>query len=135
MNRRERRAQWQASQRRASSSESTPAAPSAVPATIVPQARPVPAFAAVNLQIDMLVLRGFERHQSSRIAAAFERSLSARMRTGVLPESLRHHLFASTLRLAPLTLRRATDPVAIGEQLAASVYAFERGAQRQRVWG
>jgi hypothetical protein len=130
MNRRERRAQWQTSHRVAAESAARPASRSAVGSV-----RPVPGVSAprsvVRLEIGEFVLRGFEKRHSSRIAAAFERSLDERLRGGSLPASLRHSMRSASLRLAPLTLRRSSDPVAIGEQLAASVFAFERDTRRR----
>jgi len=83
------------------------------------------------MQIGQLVLRGFEKRHASRIAAAFQRSLDERLRAGALPDALRHRRTSSSLCLAPLNLRRAADPVAVGEQLAASIVAFEREARRR----
>lgn len=123
MNRRERRTQWQAAHRLAASQ------PSASPGR--PPLVSAPAVSAVRMQIGELVLRGFEKRHASRIAAAFERSLDERLRSGALPDALRHRMTSSSLRLAPLTLRRLSDPVAIGEQLAASVFAFERESRRR----
>lgn len=123
MNRRERRAQWQASHRQTASQLSVSLSRSPLAAA--------PAVSAVRMQIGELVLRGFEKRHASRIAAAFERSLDERLRAGALPDALRHRMTSSSLRLAPLTLRRAADPVAIGEQLAASVFAFERESRRR----
>jgi hypothetical protein len=123
MNRRERRAQWQASHRQTASRLSVSLSRSPLAAA--------PAISAVRMQIGELVLRGFEKRHASRIAAAFERSLDERLRAGALPDALRHRMTSSSLRLAPLTLRRASDPVAIGEQLAASVFAFERESRRR----
>jgi hypothetical protein len=123
MNRRERRTQWQASHRHAAPQSSMlPGRSASVSA---------PAVSAVRMQIGELVLRGFEKRHASRIAAAFERSLDERLRGGALPDALGHRMASSSLRLAPLTLRRTSDPVAIGEQLAASVFAFERESRRR----
>lgn len=121
MNRRTRRAQWQASHRLAVGSAAVSGRP--LPAASAPGA-------AIRLQIGELVLRGFERRRASGIAAAFERSLDQRLRGGALPASLRNPVRSTTLRLKPLTLRRASDPAAIGEQLAASVLALERDTRR-----
>lgn len=118
MNRRERRTQWQAAHRLSSA-----AAPSS-------GARAAP-YSAINLQIGELVLRGFEKRHTSRIATVFERSLHERLCSGELPAFLRQSTRSSSLRLAPPTLRRAHDPVAIGEQLAASVFSFERETRRR----
>ena len=127
MNRRERRTQWQASHRAAALHSSAlpqrpPASPTSLPSN-------------VRMQIGALVLRGFEKRHASRIAASFERSLEQRLSADGLPQAMGHRLANSSLRLAPLTLRRSSDPVAIGEQLAASVVGFEitsrrRGASR-----
>jgi hypothetical protein len=123
MNRRERRAQWQASHRHAASQAST------LPGR--PPSKSAPAVSAFRMQIGELVLRGFEKRHASRIAAAFERSLEEHLRAGVPPDALRHRMASSSLRLAPLALRRSADPVAVGEQLAASVFAFERDTRRR----
>ena len=123
MNRRERRAQWQATHRHAAPQVS--AFPARSPLSSAP------AVSAIRMQIGELVLRGFEKRHASRIAAAFERSLDEHLRAGTLPDGLRHRMTSSSLRLAPLTLRRFADPVAIGEQLAASVFALERETRRR----
>jgi hypothetical protein len=123
MNRRERRAQWQAAHRAASLA---PAADRARAPGIAPRAHAASAHSAINLRIGELVLRGFEKRHASRIAAAFEHGLVERLRTGAVPDALRRRMASSLLRLAPVALRRSHDPVAIGEQLAASVFAFER---------
>jgi len=123
MNRRQHRAQWQASHRLAAPQIS--ALPGRSPS------HAAPAVSAIRVQIGELVLRGFEKRHASRIAAAFERSLDERLRDGVLPDALRHRMASSSLRLAPLRLGRSADPVAIGEQLAASVFNFERETRRR----
>jgi hypothetical protein len=123
MNRRERRARWQASHRQAGSQLSVSLSRSPLAAA--------PAVSAVRMQIGELVLRGFEKRHASRIAAAFEHSLDERLRAGALPDALRHRMTSASLRLAPFTLRRASDPVAIGEQLAGSVFALERESRRR----
>jgi len=123
MNRRERRAQWQASHRAgAPHSSAFPGRASAFSA---------PLLSNVRMQIGELVLRGFEKRHASRIAASFEHSLEQRLRADGLPDKLSHRLASSSLRLAPLTLRRSSDPVTIGEQLAASVVAFETTSRRR----
>lgn len=123
MTRRERRTQWQASHRAVAHGIPAPSGRAASPAA--------PAFSAIRLQIGELVLRGFEKRHASRIAVAFERSLDERLRSGSLPQALRHRMASASLRLAPLNLRRTADPAAIGEQLAASVVAFERESRRR----
>jgi hypothetical protein len=131
VNRRERRAQWQAARRAVSNSPAIPAVTLAPVAGIAPRAHGAPAFSAVNLQIGELVLRGFEKRHSSRIAAAFERSLMERLRSGTLPDAMRHRASSSSLRLVPFILRSPNDPVGIGEQLAASVFEFERNGRHR----
>jgi hypothetical protein len=124
MNRRERRTQWQASQRLSAGRSVAPAGSG--------QARePAAPYSAIRMQVGELVLRGFEKRHASRIAAAFERRLGELLRLGELPAHLRQSMRGSSLRLAPLTLRRAADPVSIGEDLARSVFALERNARRR----
>jgi len=115
MNRRQRRTQWQAAQR-----SSVDAALSCAPA-----------FSAIRLRFGELVLRGFEKRAGSRIAAAFERSLSERLRSATLPAPFRQPMRSEQMRLAPMKVRHSTDAVAIGEDLARSVLALETGARRR----
>jgi hypothetical protein len=77
------------------------------------------------MQIGELVLRGFEKRHAPRIATAFERSLDGHLRSGVLPARLAQRMERPWLRLAPLRLTRPNDPIAIGEQLAGSVFALK----------
>ncbi|HXS13092.1 MAG TPA: hypothetical protein VN734_10345 [Acidobacteriaceae bacterium] len=123
MNRRERRVQWQASNRITSG-----AAVSSIACT------PALACPVISMRIGELILRGFEKRHASRIAAAFERSLDNHLRTGVPPAPLAHGMQSPSLRLAPLTLTRPSDPVAIGEQLAGSVFAFKLDGRRGGLW-
>ena len=123
MNRRERRSLWQTSHRAATRGIS-------VPLDRASSAPPL-AYSAARMEIRELVLRGFEKRHASRIATAFERSLDERLRGGPLPAALRHRMASSSLRLAPLSLRHTSDPIAIGEQLAASVFAFETETRRR----
>jgi hypothetical protein len=90
-----------------------------------------PAFSAIRLQIRDLVLRGFEKRDASRIAAAFERSLEDRLHDGAASAILRLPMQSPSLRLAPVFLRRSSSPAAIGEQLAGSLLAFESDARRR----
>lgn len=115
MNRRQRRTQWQASHR-----------PSAEPSLAA-----VPGFSAIHIQVGELVLRGFDRRLASRVAAAFERSLSERLRAATLPTPLSKPMRTGQMRLAPLKLRRSTDAAAIGDDLARSVLALETGTRRR----
>ena len=129
MNRRERRAHWQASQRLASRSVlDRSGAEAACRAT--PPEPSTSACPKIDLAIDKLVVRGFQKRHASRIAAAFERSLIERLRAGALPDALRLRGSSTSICLAPLTLRRPNDPAGIGEELAASVVAFKRNPRR-----
>lgn len=124
MNRRERRAHWQASQRLASRSVlGRSGAETACPAT--PPEPSAPACPKIDLTIDKLVVRGFQKRHAYRIAAAFERSLIERLRAEDLPDALRLRGSSTSICLAPLTLHRPNDPADIGEELAASIVAFK----------
>jgi len=118
MNRRQRRAQWQASQRPAAGrSAATPGSGPTIKRSV--------SYSAIRLRVGELVLRGFEKRLASRIAASFERSLTERLHYGELPADLRQSIRSASLRLAPLRLRRAADPVSIGEELARAVFDLE----------
>jgi hypothetical protein len=120
MNRRERRTQWQAAQRL-----------SAGRSGVTDGRGPAAPYSAIRMQVGELVLRGFEKRLASRIAASFERRLRELLQGGELPAHLRQSMRSSSLRLAPLTLRRAADPVSIGEDLARSVFALDRNSRRR----
>ena len=115
MNRRQRRTQWQASQRL--SAEPSPAA--------------APGYSAIDMRVGELVLRGFDRHFASRVAVAFEQSLSERLRSAALPAPLRQSMRSPQMCLAPVKLRRSRDAAAIGEELARSVLALDTGRGRR----
>lgn len=119
MNRRERRAHWQTSHRLTQQA----------PVSSIAHA-PARTYPVIRMQIGELVLRGFEKRHASRIATAFERSLDDDLRSGVLPVSLAQRMQRSSLRLAPLTLARPNDPVAIGEQLAGLVFSLKSDGRR-----
>ena len=123
MNRRERRAAWHASH-----SVASPAI-SAIRGR--PPASHAPPFSSIRMRIGELVLRGFEKRHASRIADTFKGALDKHLRDGASPGILRSPMRSSSLRLAPIALRRSSTPAAIGEQLAASVLAFEREARRR----
>lgn len=131
MNRRERRAHWRASQRAALNLAPPVARLPLSDASARPRNTRSARHSAINLQIGELVLRGIERRHSSRITASFERRLAELLGTGALPDPLRRSASSPSIRLAPLRLLRLTDPVAIGEQLAASVFAFKRDVRRR----
>jgi len=123
MNRRERRAQWQASHRQTASRLS------------VSLSRSPLAAAPARRRSSRLRSKAAAMREAWRFSKPRRTSSPICMRTaetaGALPDALRHRMTSSSLRLAPLTLRRASDPVAIGEQLAASVFAFERESRRR----
>ena len=123
MNRRERRSLWQKSHRTAIRGICAP------PGS--PSSAPPLTYSAARMEIGEMVLRGFEKRHASRIATAFERSLDERLRNGPLPAAFGHRMASSSLRLTPLSLRHTSDPIAIGEQIAASVFAFERETRRR----
>ncbi len=115
MNRRQRRTQWQAAQRFSTE----------------PYAVAAPDRSSIRMHVGELVLRGFDRRFASRIATAFEQSLSGRLRSAALPAPLRQSMRSPQMRLAPLKLRRSRDAAAIGEELARSVLALESGTRRR----
>lgn len=115
MNRRQRRTQWQTSRRHSAE----------------PPAAAAPGYSSIHMQVGELVLRGFDRRLASRVAAAFERSLSERLRAATLPAPLSKAMRTGQMRLAPLKLRRPTDAAAIGDDLARSVLALETTTRRR----
>lgn len=124
MNRRQRRTQWQASQRLAADSSLAGAQGAAA----------APGFSAIRMQVGELVLRGFDRRFASRVAAAFEESLSDRLRSATLPARLQRPMRTGHLRLAPLKPRRSSDAATMGDDLARAVLALETSTRRRGGW-
>ena len=83
--------------------------------------------AAVTVNVDALVLRGFDRRSGARVAAAFERRLVELLQSASLPAAWRA---GDVLRAAPLRLAAAADPTLFGERLAQAVFAAQQDERR-----
>lgn len=83
--------------------------------------------AAVSVNVNALVLRGFDRRTGARVAAAFERRLTELLRSAPLPAAWQA---SDALRATPLRLAAAADPALLGERLAQAVFAAQRDERR-----
>lgn len=108
----QRRAAWQSQFRR----QATAAAPA------------VRSRGAVQVRIGELALNGFARGSERRIAASFERELRSLL-TRQLPTGWEKQSSVDALS-ARMQVRSGRDPVAIGEQLAATVLSASQGKRR-----
>jgi hypothetical protein len=84
--------------------------------------------AAVQVQIGELALKGFGKGSERRIAASFERELRSLV-TRQLPATWQTTSSIEALS-ARMRVRSGRDPIAIGEQLAATVLSASQGKRR-----
>jgi hypothetical protein len=83
----------------------------------------------VQIRIHELVLRGFPKSSAGRIAAEFERELTALLQAQPLPAAWRAATSLEQARAAPLRLRSLTDARGVGEQLARAILDLQTGRE------
>lgn len=120
MNRAQRRAAWRSKHRDADRKRDKAAG----------SAQRLSPPASMKMMVGELVLRGFEKRHSSRIAAAFERRMEELLRSGSVPDHWQKPLRSAWLRLASLRVHHPSDTTAIGERLAQAVFFLRREERR-----
>jgi hypothetical protein len=81
----------------------------------------------IRVEIEALVLEGFEARQAGRIAAALESELSRLLQEEGEPEAWASSQEVAQLEVAPIQISPRHSPEAIGAQAARAIY---RGLQR-----
>jgi hypothetical protein len=133
MNRGQKRSEWRAAfrnQRRASG-ETVAQNPSLDTAAPVATHRDhPPAGSTLHLRIDKLVLRGFERRDGRKIAAATEAHLQELIEVRGVPSQWQQGKSAGEISAEPARLQSRTNPLWIGEKIANAIYGGLRKERR-----
>lgn len=126
MNRGQRRAQWQAQNRRVASTRA------AATQSLSPRPAGVPSArtqgGATSVQIRELILHGFDKITGHRIASVFEQELSRLLQQHPLPASWRQA--PARARTNSVRIHSMSDTRRIGEQLAAAVFGLRAAELR-----
>lgn len=77
---------------------------------------------AIELQIEELVLDGFDSRHAARIAAALEEELARLLGEGGLPQSWNAPYAVPRLETGPLQISPRHSPEMIGRQAAQAIY-------------